>query len=186
MEDECTGLHPGGGSQVGRRSLTGLAATGPGTVAGGCHHGDVLSDHERTFLADARRAVLGTIARDGRPRLVPICFVLTVDARVLYSPLDDKPKRSDDPLALARVRDIRADPRVTVLVERWDEDWSRLAWLRCDATASLHDPSAAGHGGIVATLRAKYPQYGTHRLEDRSARPDRDRAGDQLGLGSRS
>jgi PPOX class probable F420-dependent enzyme len=127
----------------------------------------VLSDDERTFLASARRAVLGTVAPDGRARLVPICFVLAGDEPVLYSPLDDKPKRSPDPLALARIRDIRADPRVTILADRWDEDWSRLAWLRCDATARLHEPTVAGHGDIVAALRAKYPQYETHRLEDR-------------------
>ena len=66
----------------------------------------MLTDDERTFLATARRAVLGTIAPDGRPRLVPICFVLALDEPVLYSPLDDKPKRNDDPLALARIRDI--------------------------------------------------------------------------------
>jgi PPOX class probable F420-dependent enzyme len=127
----------------------------------------VLADDERTFLATARRAVLGTITPDGRPRLVPTCFVLAVDEPVLYSPLDDKPKRSDDPLALARIRDIGGDPRVTVLVDRWDEDWSRLAWLRCDARASLLPSSAAGHGEIVAALRAKYPQYETHHLEGR-------------------
>ena len=127
----------------------------------------MLTDDERTFLATARRAVLGTIAPDGRPRLVPICFVLALEEPVLYSPLDDKPKRSDDPLALARVRDIGMNPRVTVLVDRWDEDWSRLAWLRCDASASLRPSSAAGHGDIVAALRAKYPQYEMHRLEDR-------------------
>ncbi len=127
----------------------------------------MLSDDERTFLATARRAVLGTIAPDGRPRLVPICYVLAGGEPVLYSPLDDKPKRGTDPLTLARIRDIRLDPRVTVLADRWDEDWTRLAWLRCDATARVHDPSAAGHGVIVAALRAKYPQYQAHRLEDR-------------------
>ena len=152
MEDECTGLYPGGGS---------------GPLRGGCHHGAVLTDDERTFLATARRAVLGTIAPDGRPRLVPICFVLAADEPVLYSPLDEKPKRMADPLALARIRDIGADPRVTVLVDRWDEDWTRLAWLRCDARGSLRSPSAAGHRDIVAALRAKYPPYETHRLEDR-------------------
>ena len=83
---------------------------------------------------------------------------------VLYSPLDDKPKRTDDPLALARVRDIRADPRVTVLVDRWDEDWRRLAWLRCDGRADLLEPSSPEHATIVAALRVKYPQYATHRL----------------------
>ena len=127
----------------------------------------MLTDDERTFLATARRAVLGTIAPDGRPRLVPICFVLALDEPVLYSPLDDKPKRNDDPLALARIRDIGMDPRVTVLVDRWDEDWSRLAWLRCDARASLRSSSAAGHGAIISALRARYPQYETHRLGDR-------------------
>jgi len=127
----------------------------------------VLADDERTFLASARRAILATIAPDGRPRLVPICFVLAPGEPVLYSPLDDKPKRSADPLALARIRDIRADRRVTVLVDRWDEDWDGLAWLRCDATASLHPSTAAGHAEVVAALRAKYPQYEAHRLEDR-------------------
>ena len=70
----------------------------------------VLSDLQRAFLEPARQAVLGTIAPDGRPRLVPICFVLDHDRPLLYTPIDDKPKRGDDPLALARVRDILADP----------------------------------------------------------------------------
>jgi PPOX class probable F420-dependent enzyme len=145
----------------------GTRTAGSGPVRRECHHGGVLAHDERTFLATARRAVLGTIAPDGRPRLVPICFVLDGDEPVLYSPLDDKPKRSEDPLALARIRDIGADPRVTVLVDRWDEDWSRLAWLRCSATASVQPSSAVGHGDIIAALRAKYPQYETHRLEGR-------------------
>ena len=51
---------------------------------------------------------------------------------ILYTPLDDKPKRTDDPLTLARVRDIAADPRVSILADRWDEDWTRLAWLRAE------------------------------------------------------
>ena len=132
-----------------------------------CHDVGVLTDQERAFLAAARRAVLATIAPDGRPRTVPICFVLDDVLPVLHSPLDDKPKRVDDPLALARVRDIRADPRVTVLVDRWDEDWGRLAWLRCDGRASLLAPTSPEHGAIVAALRAKYPQYESHRLDDR-------------------
>ena len=86
---------------------------------------------------------------------------------MLYTPIDDKPKRDDDPLALARVRDIEADPRVTVLVDRWDEDWTRLAWLRGVGSAVVTPPSATDHAGIVAALRAKYPQYAGHRLEVR-------------------
>ena len=131
------------------------------------HHGGVLTEPERTFLASARRAILATISPDGRPRLVPICFVLDDALPAVYTPIDDKPKRDDDPFALARVRDILADPRVTVLVDRWDEDWSRLAWLRCHGRATLLDPGAPEHTVVVAALRAKYPQYATHRLDRR-------------------
>ena len=128
----------------------------------------LLSAAQRTFLASARRAVLATIAPDGRPRLVPICFVVAGEPPILYTPIDDKPKRTDDPLELARVRDIEADPRVTILVDRWDEDWTRLAWLRAEGRATLLDPAIAAERAVaVATLRAKYPQYATHRLEKR-------------------
>lgn len=131
--------------------------------------GPVLSAAQRAFVGPARQAVLATIAPDGRPRLVPICFVLDGAAPVLYSPIDDKPKRIDDPLALARVRDIASDRRVTVLVDRWDEDWDRLAWARCEGRAEMLEPTAAPgeHAPAVAALRAKYRQYETHRLETR-------------------
>jgi PPOX class probable F420-dependent enzyme len=128
-----------------------------------------LSALQRTFLASARRAVLATISPDGRARLVPICFSLDAERPILYTPIDDKPKRADDPLALARVRDILADPRVTVLVDRWDEDWDRLGWLRAEGRAVVLQPAAdpAEHGAAVMTLRAKYRRYETHRLETR-------------------
>ncbi len=129
----------------------------------------VLSGDERAFLGGARRAVLATIASDGRPRLVPICFVLDPEGPVLYTPLDEKPKATDDTMRLARVRDVRADPRVSVLVDRWDEDWVHLAWLRCHGTAAVlaSDASVADERGhAIAALRSKYPQYATHALED--------------------
>jgi PPOX class probable F420-dependent enzyme len=129
----------------------------------------MLSATQRAFLDEARRAVLATLSLDGRPRLVPICFSLDPAAPVLYTPLDEKPKRSDDPLALARVRDIAADPAVSLLFDRWDEDWSRLAWLRADGQAALVTPAEdrGAHAAAVAALRARYPQYKTHRLEAR-------------------
>lgn len=129
----------------------------------------VLTIAQRQFIESARRAVLATIGRTGRPRLVPICFALADDRPMLYTPLDDKPKRTIDPLDLARVRDIGADPRVTVLVDRWDEDWTRLAWLRAEGTAELLRPGRDGpeHASAVAALRDRYPQYESHRLEER-------------------
>ena len=129
----------------------------------------VLSAAERAFTEAARRAVLTTIAPDGRPRPVPICFVLDPRHPVLYTPLDEKPKTTDDPMRLARVTDILADQRVVVLVDRWDEDWARLAWVRIVGRASLLQPDAdaAEHAAAVAGLRARYRQYAAHDLEAR-------------------
>lgn len=129
----------------------------------------VLSPTERAFLAGARRAVLVTIAPDGRPRPVPICFVLDPRRPTLYTPLDEKPKAVDEPMRLARVRDLLADPRVSVLVDRWDEDWSQLGWLRAHGQASMLQPAGDSprHAAAVKALRAKYPQYGSHDLEAR-------------------
>jgi PPOX class probable F420-dependent enzyme len=127
-----------------------------------------LSPAQRAFLAPARRAVLATIASDGRPRLVPVCFVLDPARPIAYSPLDDKPKRVDDVRDLARVRDILARPAVSLLVDRWDEDWTKLAWLRIGGRATLLEPApenGSEHAAATARLRAKYPQYATHRLE---------------------
>jgi PPOX class probable F420-dependent enzyme len=127
-----------------------------------------LTATQRRFLGSARRVTLVTLAADGRPRPVPICFVLADAGGVLYTPVDDKPKRTDDPLSLARVRDIAADPRVAILADRWDEDWSQLTWLRAEGTADVVLPGTPGHAPpIIAALRAKYPQYAGHRLETR-------------------
>lgn len=131
---------------------------------------EAITPPELAFLTAARTAVLATIDRAGRPRLVPICFVAsaTEHGLRLYSPIDEKPKASDDPLTLGRVRDIAANPSVSVLVDRWSEDWSRLAWLRVEGTAQLLDNGdGVEHAAAVDALRTKYPQYETHRLEAR-------------------
>jgi PPOX class probable F420-dependent enzyme len=129
----------------------------------------VLSVAERAFIADARRAVLATITPDGRPRLVPICHVLEPGRPVLWTPLDQKPKAVADVTGLARVRDILRDGRVTVLVDRWDEDWGHLAWLRCEGLASVVEPGSgmADRTAAIAGLRAKYSPYSAHDLETR-------------------
>ena len=127
----------------------------------------MLDSTQRGFVAVARRASLATIAPDGRPRLVPVCFVLLED--VVYTPIDEKPKRGTDPRALARVRDVTDRPAVTLLVDRWDDDWGRLAWVRLYGTATLLEPrlGPTAHARAIAALRAKYPQYEAHALERR-------------------
>lgn len=129
------------------------------------------TEGDRAFLDAARTATLATIDSDGHPRLVPICFVVADEggALMLWSPIDDKPKRSADPRALARVRDILARPDVTLLVDRWSEDWSELRWLRLAGRATLlePDPADARVRDVIAALRTKYPQYEHHDLERR-------------------
>lgn len=127
----------------------------------------VLGPTERAFLASARRATLATIAPDGSPRLVPICFVVDPVSAIIRTPLDEKPKSTPDPLALARVRDILARPTVSILVDRWEEDWGRLAWVRGVGHATLVEPADPTHGPAVRDLRTKYPQYAAQRLEAR-------------------
>jgi PPOX class probable F420-dependent enzyme len=123
-----------------------------------------LSPEQRAFVAAARTAVLATVAPHGTPRLVPICFVL--DGDTVVSALDEKPKRTADPRDLARVRDILARPQVSLLVHRWDEDWSRLGWVRLHGTAALLEPGQAALG-VIDDLRAKYPQYEDQAIDRR-------------------
>jgi PPOX class probable F420-dependent enzyme len=125
------------------------------------HHPTVSTDSiltatELAFLVAARTAVLAMIDGGGMPRLVPICFVAMEQPRlVVYSPLDEKPKRVPDPL----------------LVDRWSEDWNRLGWLRLRGIADLVEPGNDGtadeHGTAIAALRIKYAQYASHDLEER-------------------
>jgi len=100
-------------------------------------------------LEAARVARLATVDPLGRPHVVPICFV--VDGDMLYTAVDDKPKRTR---ALQRLRNIEANPQVEVLIDEYDEDWSRLWWTRLRGTARIVDDSRA-----VELLAAKYLQY---------------------------
>jgi PPOX class probable F420-dependent enzyme len=109
----------------------------------------------RRRFAQARVATLATIGGTGAPHLVPVVFVVA-DSTV-WSATDEKPKRGT---ALRRHANIRADPRVSMLVQHWDERWDALWWVRADGTASVVDDSSTVEW-IVPLLRDKYPQYQT-------------------------
>jgi PPOX class probable F420-dependent enzyme len=110
-----------------------------------------LPDAERERLLDSWPvARLATLAKDGRPHLVPIVFARAGGA--LWSPIDGKPKA---PGVLARVRNALRDPRVALLLDHYDADWQQLWWIRLDGRASLCGADARAE----AALRAKYPQY---------------------------
>jgi coenzyme F420-0:L-glutamate ligase / coenzyme F420-1:gamma-L-glutamate ligase len=116
---------------------------------------------------------LATADAARRPHVVPVCFALA-SGRV-YTPLDEKPKRVDDAV-LRRVQDIVANPLVCLLVDRYSENWERLAWLQLRGRAALIQPGADDHTQGIAALRARYPQYRSMELERRPVveiRPER-------------
>ena len=104
-------------------------------------------------VAEARVARLATIDPDGRAHLVPFCFAL--EGGVLYSVVDQKPKRSRN---LRRLRNLRERPWATVLVDHYEEDWSALWWVRLRGTARVLEDGEEARRALVV-LTEKYPQY---------------------------
>ncbi len=103
-------------------------------------------------------AALGT-AGDRGPHAVPVVFARSQGS--LWSPIDGKPKRGSE---LARIRHIRRDPRVSLLFANYEDDWSRLWWLRADGAAEIRNAHERRRGAdeaeaALAALRRKYPQY---------------------------
>jgi PPOX class probable F420-dependent enzyme len=113
----------------------------------------VLDPELSRRVAEARVGRLATADRDGRPHLVPVCFVL--EGATLLSAVDQKPKRSRD---LRRLRNLRERPWATVLVDHYEEDWSRLWWVRMRGPAHVLGDGERADGALAA-LAAKYPQY---------------------------
>ena len=113
-----------------------------------------MTDAElRRRVAEARVARLATVDAEGRPHLVPICFVL--DGGTLYTAVDSKPKRTE---ALKRLENVRVNPRVAVLVDHYEDDWSRLWWVRLDGRARVVEDARERTRALVL-LEAKYEQY---------------------------
>ena len=107
----------------------------------------------RERVREARVGRLATLGADGRPHLVPICFA--VEGDTLYSAVDEKPKRSR---RLQRLENIRRRPDVAIIVDHYEEDWTRLWWVRLDGMARVHE-SGPEHDRGLALLDAKYEQY---------------------------
>ncbi|HEY8517604.1 MAG TPA: TIGR03668 family PPOX class F420-dependent oxidoreductase [Candidatus Binatia bacterium] len=113
------------------------------------------SDEVRAFLLAARRAHLATASVDGAPHVVPVCFAL-LDERTLVFAVDDKPKRPG--VKLKRLRNLEENPRFALVVDRWDEDWSKLGYVLVTGRAErLRDD--ARRAAAIAALRERYPQY---------------------------
>jgi PPOX class probable F420-dependent enzyme len=110
-----------------------------------------------TFSVESRVARLATVDEAGSPHVVPVCYA--TDGHTYYSPLDAKPKTT--PLTqLKRVRNIRANPRVALLIDHYEEDWARLRFVMVQGRAELLDGGTEWKAARTL-LEAKYPQYQT-------------------------
>lgn len=114
----------------------------------------MTSDEARDRFAAARVARLATVGADGAPHLVPITFAVVGDT--IVHAVDHKPKRTR---ALRRLDNIAANPAVSLLADRYDEDWRALWWVRADGTARIVDVGSAAGGAAVAALTERYAPY---------------------------
>ena len=125
-------------------------------------HRTTLNDAEIAFIQIQRVAHLATADADGHPHVVPVCYAF--DGSRFYTPLDEKPKRVAEH-QLRRVRNIEARPEVMLLIDQYDDDWSRLGYVQVYGEAALLNPGEAGHAEALRLLRDRYTQYRTMALE---------------------
>ena len=120
-----------------------------------------LTQGDFDFLDAQRVARLATSDAAGHPHVVPVCFARV--GTTLYVPIDTKPKRGD-PRNLRRLRNLRDRPEATLLVDHYEDDWSRLRWLMIRASAQILEPGDDGRAEALDALEQRYPQYAEMRL----------------------
>ena len=125
-----------------------------------------MDDKTRAFVNQQRIAHLATASLSARPVVVPICYVF--DGDNIYSALDEKPK-SEDVRSLKRVRNIEANPQVSLVVDEYSEDWSKLTYVLIAGVAEILEAGdgPGEHSRAVSLLREKYTQYCSMAIESR-------------------
>jgi PPOX class probable F420-dependent enzyme len=144
-----------------------------------------LAPQLAAFLEEQRVGRLATVDAAGLPHVLPVCYALLREPQggdAVYSVVDEKPKRGD-PRRLARLRHLRAHPGAALVVDVWDERWSRLGWVMLRGAAAVLDEGVLEAAGALderaralAELRRRYPQYRAMALEGRPLirlRPER-------------
>jgi PPOX class probable F420-dependent enzyme len=101
------------------------------------------------LLSSAQVARLGLLDERDLPRVLPVTFAVFEGA--VWSAIDQKPKRAGEP---ARVRRLRRRPEAALLVDRYDEDWSRLAWVELRGPVTIQPI-----GPALDALALRYDQY---------------------------
>jgi PPOX class probable F420-dependent enzyme len=118
----------------------------------------VKIEDESGQFGGARRAQLSTVNPDGTPHLVPVVFAM-VDDRIVTA-IDWKPKTTQK---LRRLENIRADPAVSLIVDYYDEDWTKLWWIRASGSARIVDADSPEGSAALDALVDKYEQYASAR-----------------------
>ena len=108
----------------------------------------------REQFEKARVGRLATTTPEGRPHLVPVVFALV--GNNVWTAVDAKPKSTR---SLRRLANIESNPRVSMLVDQYDDDWSGLWWVRVDGDATVLPVDAEGGRLALSALAEKYPQY---------------------------
>ena len=114
------------------------------------------------FLRTARVGRLATADAGGHPLVVPVCYVF--DGALAYSAVDAKPKRTRN---LRRLRNVAENPHVSLVVDEWQEDWSKLRWVILEGDAHVLE-SGAEFARAIDALRDKYAQYRAMNLSSES------------------
>ena len=124
---------------------------------------DPLTPRHAAFLGVCRVGHLSTADSEGRPHVVPVCYAVL--GQRIYIAIDEKPKRSA-PSRLKRVRNLLENPQVALVVDRYDDDWSRLGYVLVQGRARVIE-SGEEHRRALTVLRDRYPQYREMALEGR-------------------
>ena len=126
----------------------------------------VFTEQHLNFLATQRAGRLATASRAGAPHVVPVCYAC--DGTRVYIALDAKPKRVA-PTQLKRIRNIAENPQVALVIDRYSDDWSELAYLLIQGHARLLLPDDPAHSEAIRLLRARYQQYLAMPIEQQPA-----------------
>ena len=122
-----------------------------------------LSPPASRLVGSARIGHLATSDKSGQPHVVPICFAF--DGTDFFSPIDEKPKRTA-PRKLKRLKNIRENPRVSLVIDRYDEEWTKLGYVLVFGTARILSRGQK-HRDAVRLLRSKYRQYRSMAIQER-------------------
>ena len=123
----------------------------------------LFTPEQARFLAAHRVGRLATVSAEGQPHVVPVCYAF--DGELLYSPIDEKPKRVAAS-GRRRVRNVRENSRVSLVIDDYSDDWSKLAFVIVQGRAAIVE-RGGDRSEALALLRKKYVQYRSMALEDR-------------------